>query len=46
VPTPSGSIEVEWHGEKGTVTLPPDVSARLADDREVEGPGSFEVRAS
>jgi alpha-L-rhamnosidase len=41
VPTPPGLIEVEWTGDRGFVTLPRAVSARLADERVVEGPGRF-----
>ena len=44
VPTGSGAIEVEWRGEQGSVTLPPAVSARLADNRVVEGPGSYRIQ--
>ena len=46
VPTPSGVIEIEWHGERGTVTVPRGVSARLADDRVIEGPNRVAVVVS
>jgi len=41
VPTPSGLIELEWRGEKGQLTLPAGVSARVRGDRVVRGPGRF-----
>ncbi len=46
VPTPTGVIEVEWHGERGAVTLPQGVSARLAHNRVIEGPGRFAIVVS
>jgi alpha-L-rhamnosidase len=46
VPTPTGIIEIEWHGERGAVTLPPGISARLSDDRVIEGPDRFPVVVS
>lgn len=39
VPTPQGLIEIEWSKGKGSVTLPAGIRARLADGREVSGPG-------
>jgi hypothetical protein len=42
VPTPRGDIEVEWRGERGFVTLPEAVSARLPGGRIADGPGRFE----
>jgi len=41
VPTPSGSIEVEWRKSEGQVTLPAGVTARLRDGRLLRGPGQF-----
>jgi hypothetical protein len=41
VPTPTGLIEVEWHGTKGQLRLPDSVSARCSDGRVFNGPGRF-----
>jgi alpha-L-rhamnosidase len=46
VPTSRGLIEIEWHGTKGEVTLPINVSARLAEGRTLNGPGRFAITLS
>lgn len=46
VPTPTGAIGVEWQGQRGQVTLPPNVSARLPDGRVVDGAGPHSIAVS
>jgi hypothetical protein len=43
VPTNRGPIEIEWRGAKGEITLPRDVTARLAEGRTFNGPGRFSI---
>jgi alpha-L-rhamnosidase len=46
VPTNRGPIEIEWRGTKSEVSLPSDVTARLADGRSLRGPGRFSITIS
>ena len=46
VPTNRGSIEIEWHGTKGEVTLPSDVTMRLKEGDNFKGPGRFPTTVS
>jgi hypothetical protein len=45
VPTPHGPIQIEWTANIARVTLPQNVTARLANNTELRGPGTFAVSA-
>jgi hypothetical protein len=46
VPTNRGPIEIEWRGTRGQLTLPSEVTARLAEGRTIKGPGRFPITVS
>jgi hypothetical protein len=43
IPTPTGAIEVERHGDKGVIRLPGGVDAHGRNGYTVMGPGSFDL---